>query len=77
MNTLTTTQQPVDTAFYVIHPLDDALEQKCSTEGLGPMALTPTVRYSLLTLRVYLIAMTLIVIYRTLVLAGLTPHFAR
>ena len=31
---------------YVIHPLDAAPEQKCSTEGLGPMELTRPVRAS-------------------------------
>jgi hypothetical protein len=48
----------LDTELYVIHPLDDVQERKCSAEGLGPTELMPTVRFSLLTLRVYRIAMT-------------------
>jgi hypothetical protein len=31
--------------FFVIHPLDDVREQKVETEHLGPMKMTPTVRY--------------------------------
>lgn len=61
---------------YVIHPLDDVQEAKCVSEGLGTMQLTPTVRYSLLTLRAYLIAMTLIILYRTLTLAHILAHHA-
>jgi hypothetical protein len=61
--------QPAD--LYVIHPLDDVQEAKCSSTGLGLMELTPTVRYSLMALRAYLIAMTLIILYRTLTLAHL------
>ncbi|MBW4040131.1 MAG: hypothetical protein HIU91_14955 [Acidobacteria bacterium] len=68
------THQPAD--LYVIHPLDDIQEQKCSSEGLGLMELTPTVRYSLMALRVYLIAMTLIILYRTLTLAHVFTHHA-
>ena len=30
-----------------IHPLDDVPEQKCSTEGLGRIAMTSAVRISL------------------------------
>ena len=65
-----------DTSLYVIHPLDDIHEQKCSAEGLGLIELTPTVRFSLGALRVYLIAMTLIILYRTLTLAHLLTHHA-
>jgi hypothetical protein len=66
-----------ETNLYVIHPLDDIHEQKCSSEGLGLMELTPTVRFSLGALRVYLIAMTLIILYRTLTLAHVFTHHAR
>jgi len=65
-----------ETSFYVIHPLDDIQEQKCSSEGLGLMELTPTVRFSLGALRVYLIAMTCIILYRTLTLAHVFAHHA-
>lgn len=56
--------------FRVIHPLDDAPEQKCSTEGLGRIAMTPGVRISLTVLRAYLIVMTLMLGYHVLDLAG-------
>jgi hypothetical protein len=56
--------------FRVIHPLDDAAEQKCSTEGLGHIAMTPGVRISLTVLRGYLIVMTLMLGYHVLDLAG-------
>ncbi len=68
--------QPIanETSLYVIHPLDDIHEQKCTSEGLGLMELTPTVRFSLGALRVYLIAMTCVILYRTLTLAHVFTH---
>uniref|UniRef100_A0A7V4XSI6 Uncharacterized protein n=1 Tax=Acidobacterium capsulatum TaxID=33075 RepID=A0A7V4XSI6_9BACT len=57
--------------FRVIHPLNDAPEEKCTHEGLGPIAMTSSVRISLFVLRGYLILMTLMLIYRTLELAGM------
>jgi hypothetical protein len=74
MSTIATPLIHHDTNLYVIHPLDDIHEQKCSSEGLGLMELTPTVRFSLGALRVYLIAMTLIILYRTLTLAHVFTH---
>ena len=56
--------------FNVIHPLNDLPEQKCSSEGLGRIAMTPPVRLSLGVLRAYLIAMTLMLGYHVLDLAG-------
>jgi hypothetical protein len=56
--------------FRVVHPLKDAPEQKCVTEGLGPIAMTPSVRISLITLRGYLIAMSLMLLWHVLDLAG-------
>jgi hypothetical protein len=56
--------------FRVIHPLDDAPEEKCSSEGLGHIAMTPAVRVSLTVLRGYLILMTLMLGYHVLDLAG-------
>jgi hypothetical protein len=56
--------------FRVIHPLDDQPEQKCSSEGLGHIAMTPAVRISLRILRGYLIVMTLMLGYHVLDLAG-------
>jgi len=45
-------------------------EQKCSSEGLGHIVMTPTVRISLSLLRAYLILMTLMLGYHVLNLAG-------
>jgi hypothetical protein len=56
--------------FRVIHPLDDAPEEKCSSEGLGRIAMTPAVRISLRVLRGYLVLMTLMLGYHVLDLAG-------
>ena len=57
--------------FRVIHPLDDVPEQKCSTEGLGYIAMTPAVRISLTVLRGYLIVMSAMLLYHVLDLAGM------
>jgi hypothetical protein len=57
--------------FLVIHPLDDAPELKCSSEGLGHIAMTPTVRLSLKVLRGYLILMSAMLLYHVLDLAGI------
>jgi len=55
--------------FVVVHPLDDVPETKVDTEALGPMAMTRTVRFSLLSLRAYLILMVLVVVYHVVMLA--------
>ena len=60
--------------FRVIHPIDDAPEQKCSSEGLGHITMTPAVCISLTVLRAYLIAMTLMLGYHVLDLAGVMHH---
>lgn len=57
--------------FSVVHPLHDVPEQKCSSEGLGHIAMTPAVRISLAVLRGYLILMTLMLGYHVLDLAGM------
>ena len=57
-------------SFSVIHPLDDVREQKCSSEGLGRIRMTRPVRISLAVLRGYLVAMTLMLGYHVLDLAG-------
>lgn len=62
-------QSPMNTnekCYYVIHPLYDAPEEKCNIEGLGLMPLRPAVKYSLLSLRLYLILMLGLVFYRVL-----------
>lgn len=60
-------------SYRVVHPLDDAPEQKCETEGLGPMAMTPGVRISLIVLRGYLVVMTLMLLWDVLTMAGVHP----
>jgi hypothetical protein len=56
--------------FRVVHPLDDEPEQKCASEGLGPIVMTPAVRYSLIALRGYLILMGGILVYHVLGMVG-------
>jgi hypothetical protein len=56
--------------FSVVHPLNDAPEHKCSSEGLGRIAMTRPVRISLGVLRAYLIVMTVMLAYHVLDLAG-------
>jgi hypothetical protein len=56
--------------FSVVHPLNDLPEQKCSSEGLGQIAMTRSVRICLGILRAYLAAMTLMLGYHVLNLAG-------
>jgi hypothetical protein len=55
----------------VVHPLHDVAEQKCSSVGLGKIRMTRPVRVSLGVLRAYLIAMTLMLGYHVLDLAGM------
>ena len=52
--------------FYVIHPLDDKVEKKCCVDNLGLMPLSKSVKYSLLSLRLYLFLMVGLVLYRVL-----------
>lgn len=56
--------------FRVLHPLDDVAEQKCTSEGLGPIAMTRSVRVSLVMLRGYLVLMFLLLLYHVLDMAG-------
>ena len=57
--------------FTVVHPLDDAPEEKVDTEHLGPMQITKTVRICLFALRGYLLLMFGLLGFRVLQLAGL------
>jgi hypothetical protein len=56
--------------FVVVHPLDDAPEEKIDTLALGPMPMTASVKLSLLVLRGYLVLMMLLVLYHVMDLAG-------
>jgi hypothetical protein len=57
--------------FLVVHPLDDVPEEKVEIATLGRMQMTPSVKLALMTLRGYLVLMTLLVFYDVLELAGL------
>lgn len=56
--------------FTIIHPLDDAPEQKVDIECLGPIKMTRSVRLCLFALRGYLMAMFALLGFRVLQLAG-------
>lgn len=56
--------------FVVVHPLDDAPEEKVDISTLGPMLMTTSVKLSLMALRGYLILMMLLVLYHVMDLAG-------
>ena len=56
--------------YFIVHPLDDIPEEKIDTEALGRMPMTRSVKWSLLSLRAYLILMSVMVLYRVLQLAG-------
>jgi hypothetical protein len=56
--------------FHVVHPLYDAPEAKCNSEGLGPIAITGSVNLSLKILRGYLLLMSTMLLYHVLDLAG-------
>lgn len=58
-------------SFRVVHPLHDAPEEKCASEGLGHIAMTPSVRFSLIVLRGYLLLMSGMLLYRVLEMAGI------
>jgi len=56
--------------YIVVHPLDDVPEEKVDTDALGPMPMTASVKWSLVSLRAYLILMFVLVLYRVVQLAG-------
>ena len=60
--------------YLVVHPLNDVPEEKIDTSNLGPMAMTTSVKLSLLSLRAYLVLMMGLVLYHVLDLAGLFGH---
>jgi hypothetical protein len=60
-------------SFYVVHPLDDVPEKKRKAD-IGPMKMTPSVKWSLLALRGYLVGMGMLVFYHVLDLAGAFQH---
>ncbi len=54
-----------------VHPLFDEPEEKVDLVNIPPMQLTRTVKFSLLTLRAYLIVMAVMLVYHFLDLAGI------
>lgn len=60
---------PTEDFFYVVHPLDDLPEEKVKSDHLPPLRMTRTVRWSLFTLRAYLIIMMLLLVYHVVDLA--------
>jgi hypothetical protein len=60
--------------FIVVHPLDDRPEVKRSADLLGQRTLPPSVKWSLISLRGYLLLMGLMVAYDSLNLSGLINH---
>jgi hypothetical protein len=60
--------------FYVVHPLDDCPEVKRCADALGPMPMTPSVKWSLISLQCYLALMLFLVAYNSLNLSGLLGH---
>ena len=64
------TSQVMKDEFFVVHPLDDVAEAKCSSEGLGRIRMTRAARLSLGVLRGYLVLMTGMLVYHVLHLAG-------
>lgn len=55
---------------YVIHPLDDLPEEKCSPEGMGTMKLSRFQQATLLVLRGYIFLMITLVAIKAMTLAG-------
>lgn len=57
--------------YYVVHPLDDVVEEKRSPEGLGAMHLSRSQKLALMSLRGYLVLMTAMVVLKAVALSGL------
>jgi hypothetical protein len=68
ITTLTHGYDEAENRYVVVHPLDDRPEEKVDTETLGPMAMTRSVKISLVSLRAYLILMILMVLYHVIFL---------
>jgi len=71
----TATNNVVDAPkIYVVHPLDDAPEQKFDGEGLGHIEMSRAVRYSLMTLRGYLLLVIGLAGWRLVELGASAAH---
>ena len=71
MTTLMKERERERNVFVVVHPIDDAPEQKVETARLGPMPMTRTVKICLYALRGYLLLMFGLLGFRVLQLAGM------
>ena len=71
---VTSVKTSEEKVFYAVHPLDDAPEQKRSGEGLGVMHMSKSVKASLVTLRVYLVLILALALYRLIDLLGVFGH---
>jgi hypothetical protein len=69
MSTMTQALNEELERYVVVHPLDDVPEEKVDTESLGPMPMTASVKWSLVSLRAYLVLMVALVFYRVVSLA--------
>jgi hypothetical protein len=71
MSTLTQKRnEELEQHYVVVHPLDDVPEEKVDIESLGPMPMTASVKWSLVSLRAYLLLMITLVLYRVVALAA-------
>ena len=61
------------TLYYVVHPLDDLPEKKRSFDGLEPVRMKCGTKWMLTALRVYVIAMGLLIAHHAFAMA----HFTR
>lgn len=69
MPTIRDPDRPGASPLVVIHPLDDEPERKLATADIRPIHMSRTVKLSLLALRVYLVLIVLLVVYRVIFLA--------
>jgi len=77
MNALNDTlcgQHAVENRYVVVHPCYDAPEEKCDVDKLGPMKMTRAVKWSLMTLRGYLVVMILLSAYKFIDMSGVLGH---
>jgi hypothetical protein len=60
--------------YLVVHPLDAEPEEKRSCDGLGQIEMTTSVRAAFITLRIYLVLIFLLTLYRFIGLANVYAH---
>lgn len=67
-------QYTVENRYVVVHPCFDAPEEKLDVNRLGPMKMTRAVRWSLWSLRAYLVVMVLLSAYKFIDMSGMLEH---